>query len=176
MTVTTPNEPMTSVTALREWAERGHLYAILDATDTPSVPVRAQALGEERAVSLYRGQAEEALSSIAPYLVQVDASTLDWIASELWAEPWGVFVMASQTLEQLRTHFRHFLLVESPEGEQWYFRFYDPRVLPQYCATCTPAERKEFYGPVLAYGVTDVATYGVRLMPREGVTYRQSRA
>jgi hypothetical protein len=118
-----------SVSQIREWAARGRLFAILDATDTPAVPAKARQLGEERAISLYRGRAEEELWSIAPFLVQVDEPLLEWMTAVLWPEPWGIFVLANDTLDELRGHFRRFLVVESPDGESWYFRFYDPRVL-----------------------------------------------
>lgn len=165
-TVTTYKTRMTSVSHVRQWVARSRLFAILDATDTPAVPERAWDLGERNAVSLYRGRAEESLSSIAPYLMQLDEPTLGWIAADLWPEPWGVFVLADVPLDTLRSHFRRFLVVTGPQGESWYFRFYDPRVLEQYLSTCTPEELADFYGPVLAYGVTDLVTYGIKLFSR----------
>ncbi len=152
------------VLQIREWAVRGRLFAVLDATDTPAVPARAAALGEDTAVSLYRGRAEEELFSIAPYLFRVDPDLLEWIAGDLWPTPWGIFALADQPLEALRLHFRRFLTVEAPNGESWYFRFYDPRVLPEYLATCTAAEVTEFFGPIRAFGITDQASYGVTVI------------
>jgi hypothetical protein len=151
------------VSQIGQWAARGRLFAILDATDTPAVPARARRLGEGQAVSLYRGRAEEELWSIAPFLVQVDDAVLDWIAEVLWPGPWGIFVLADQPLDALRAHFRRFLVVESPEGESWYFRFYDPRVLAKYLPTCTESELEDFFGPTLGLGITDPASYGVRV-------------
>ncbi len=155
-------ERLAAVGQIRHWAERGRLFAILDATDTPAVPIRARVLGD-RAVSLYRGRPEQEWFAIAPYLVAVDAATLDWIASDLWTAPWGIFVLASATLEELRLHFRRFLVVDAPTGEQWYFRFYDPRVLVKFLPTCTKEQRTEFLGPVRAFGVTDLETYAVKV-------------
>jgi hypothetical protein len=166
-------ERLTSVSHLRHWVERGRLFAIVDATDTPSVPVRAEAMGDGRAISLYRGRAEEDLASIAPYLFQLDWETLEWITGELWAEPWGILVLADATLEQLRTHFRKFLVVTGPEGESWYFRFYDPRVLERFLPTCSDEQAEEFVGPVLAYGVTDMETYGVKLISQPLASAKQ---
>lgn len=148
---------------VRQWAARGRLFAILDATDTPAVPVKARHLGEERAVSLYRGRAEEELWSIAPFLVQVDPNVLGWVAEVLWPEPWGIFVFADEPLDVLRLHFRRFLVVESPEGESWYFRYYDPRVLAKYLPTCTEPELSDFFGPVKGLGITDPSSYGIRI-------------
>lgn len=157
------HERSATVLQLRHRADRGRLFAIIDATDTPSVPRRAGAVGPTRAVSLYQGRAEEELFAIAPYLFQVDPPTLDWIAAELWSEPWGIFALADQTLDDLRRHFRRFLVVQSPEGESWYFRFYDPRVLEKYLATATAAEGAAFFGPLQAFAVTNTENYGVRV-------------
>lgn len=152
-----------SLYEVRQVADAGRLYAILDACDAPAVPPKVEALGE-RGVSLYRGSAEEAYADIAPYLVAVDSDTFDWILETLWGDPWGVLVESDAPLEVLRTHFRKFLTVKSPEGEDWYFRHYDPRVLAKFLPTCTKEELTGLFGPVRAYGVTDDETRGVKWM------------
>ncbi|MGE0438844.1 MAG: DUF4123 domain-containing protein [Gemmatimonadales bacterium] len=151
------------VLQIREWAVRGRLFAVIDATDSPAVPARA-AVAHQDAVSLYRGRAEEELFAIAPFLFHVDRDTLDWITADLWPAPWGIFALSDQPLDALRLHFRRFLTVEAPDGDSWYFRFYDPRVLPRYLATCTKGEVADFFGPVRAFGVTDQATYGITVL------------
>lgn len=156
-------EHATSVTGIGQWAVRGRLFAIVDATGTPSVPIKVRELGPDRAVSLYRGRPEEDLWAIAPYLVRLDGETLEWLAATLWSEPWGFFIFADADLESLRVHFRRFLVVESPEKESWYFRFYDPRVLVKYLRTLSETELVEFVGPARALGVTDPVSYGVRV-------------
>ena len=155
---------LAAVLTVQRWAAAGNLWAILDATDAPSVLATVTRLGPTRAVSLYRGGAEEDLAAIAPYLVHLDELTFQWITEDLWPQPWGILAVATAPLESLRLHFRRFLVVESPEGEDWYFRFYDPRVLVPYLASCTPAEATHFFGPVRAYAVTDPATYGVTIL------------
>lgn len=153
---------------LRQWADTGRVFAVIDACDASTVPPRLRDMGEDRAVSLYRGRAEEELWAIGPWLAQVDSAACDWIAQDLWSTPWGVFAVADSDLEAMRTHFRRFLVVESPDGEPLYFRFYDPRVLPAFLESCTPAELDELFGPVRAFGVTDPATYGLQLLLRRG--------
>lgn len=154
-----------SLDELRELAAAGRLYAVIDACDTPAVPAKAAELGEERAVSLYRGSAEEMYWAIAPYLFAVDGALLDWIVAELWTEPWGIFAVADADLEAVRRHFRRFLLVQSPEGEQWYFRFYDPRVLSAYLLGCSAAELKSFYAMVVSFMVVN-NSLGIVIMSR----------
>jgi hypothetical protein len=55
-----------SVEELRELAAAGRLYAVIDACDTPAVPEKAREVGETRAVSLYRGSADEMYWAFAP--------------------------------------------------------------------------------------------------------------
>ena len=139
-----------SLQELEELARRepGTLFAVLDACDEPRVPEKVKELGDERAVSLYRGWAEEDYWAIAPYLVQVDEVMLQWIVENLWDTPWGIFAVAQTDLAKLRTHFRRFLKVLDPDGKELYFRFYDPRVLPEFLATCSLEEIGRFFGPI----------------------------
>lgn len=148
---------------LGRWAAAGELFAVIDAAGLPEVPERAAALGQERAVSLYRGQPEETLAAVAPYLFQVDGGLLQWIRARLWSEPWGIFVRSTEGLEALRIHFRRFLLVESPTGEEWYFRFYDPRVLPRFLRVAAADQLASIFGPVRCLGITDPDSYGTSL-------------
>jgi len=147
---------------LRKMAAEGRLYAILDACNEPAVPPKVTELGPERAISLYRGRAEQEQWAIAPYLANVDSLLLDWIAQTLWKKPWGVFAVVEHNLTMLRKHFRRFLTVADPEGEPMYFRYYDPRVLSLFLPTCTREELKTFMGPLKAYAVGDPESEGVK--------------
>ena len=147
--------------------EPGTVYAILDACDEPRVPEKVQELGEQRAVSLYRGRAEEDYWAIAPHLAQIDEALLDWIVENLWDDPWGIFVVAQVEMSALRTHFRRFLMVEAPDGRKLYFRFYDPRMLPVFLRSCTPAEAKLFFGPIRRFCVKGEDGKLVRLDPAD---------
>jgi hypothetical protein len=141
----------------RSLTPTGELFAIVDSCDEPSVPPKVQALGPEKAVSLYRGGAEEQYSTVAPYLFQVDQPTFEWIATDLWNSPWGIFVRAPASLESLRQHFRQFLTVKSTDAKPYLFRFYDPRILPPFLEKCTPGELAGFFGPVTGFGAKQTA-------------------
>lgn len=158
-----------TVLEAREWCADGSLFAIVDACDAPMVLAHVRTLGETRAVSLYRGSAEDVYESIAPYLLQVDAETFDWIVDTLWADPWGIFVRSDASFAHLRTHFRKFLMVESPSGEEWYFRFYDPRVVSVFLSTCTTDELSTFFGPADMIAIVDEDTLGVMAFAPERV-------
>jgi hypothetical protein len=142
-----------SVPEIKGLAGSGRLYAILDACNIPLAPKKVIELGEQRAVSLYRGTAEEEFWDVAPYLVQVDSAVLNWLETSADKEGWGIFVASPAGIENLRQHFRHYLKVRSPKAKTWLFRFYDPRVLKLFLPACTPEELRSFYGPVVALGV-----------------------
>ena len=146
---------------LHQFAAGGYLFAVLDATGHPNVPEKARQLADS-SVSLFQGPAEENHWDVAPYLFHVDESTLTWIEQELWNEPWGVFVMSRSNLEDLRGHLRRFLLVELPDGERWYFRYYDPRILKVYLPACDETELRQLFGAgdsgVRAFGIADPDT------------------
>jgi hypothetical protein len=148
-------EEPTSLDQLHRFASNGYLFALLDATDQILVPHKAKLLGPTKAVSLFTGTANEWYWAVAPYLFQVDSELLDWIAQKLWKEPWGIFAMSKANLEDLRVHFKKFLMVKLPDDKQWLFRYYDPRILQAYLPTCEPWELQKFFGPVRAFATAD---------------------
>jgi hypothetical protein len=58
---------------------------------------------------------------------------------------------SSEPFQELRTHFQHFLFVQTEEGKELCFRFYDPRVLRGYLPSRTGPEAAEFFGPVRSF-------------------------
>ncbi len=103
--------------------------------------------------SLYRGQSEETLATVAPYIFQVERGQEfeKWYFDNGWGDSWGVLVYSQEDMKSLHKHFRKFLMVKTEEGEELYFRFYDPRVLRIFLPTCDKDQLKEFFGPVESY-------------------------
>src|SRR5215831_7499241 len=128
---------------------QSRLFAVLDAARESSIPSNLSKLGTDF-VSLYRGEPEESLADVAPYLVKIDqdAGLLDWLVTNGWGQSWGIFLISESDIERVRRHLRHFLIVHDPEGAELYFRFYDPRVLNAFLPTCTASQLKQFFGPV----------------------------
>ena len=109
----------------------------------------AERLGPEKAVSLFKGMPEEKNWALAPYLVEVDEETLGWIRETLWSgASWGILLESARTVEDLSRHFRRWVVVEDPNGDEMYFRFYDAEVLRTFLATATHAETLDLFGPV----------------------------
>lgn len=147
----------TPLATLRDLARRRSLRAVLESVDAPAVPELAHRLGEERAVSPFRGLPEEKYWALAPYLVEVDEETFEWIRGNLWSgASWGILLESARTVEDLRRHFRPWVVVEDPNGDEMYFRFYDAEVLRTFLASATFQETLDLFGPVTRFfGVYD---------------------
>ncbi|MBU2550298.1 MAG: DUF4123 domain-containing protein [Proteobacteria bacterium] len=132
-------------------ARGGALYAVLDAARSVEVLSGVVRFGQADH-SLYRGLPEEPLSDAAPYLVRLEAGSeiTTWLLEQGWGRAWGVFLVARTGRESLRAHLSGLVSVETEEGEELYFRFYDPRVLRTYLTVCTEAEIDRVLGPVLS--------------------------
>jgi hypothetical protein len=130
------------------------IYAILDgARDRRIYPTLVSSDAEF--ICLYKGEIPKVLAEAAPYLVQLkkDSEFTDWVLRFGWGESWGIFVKAPTTIENLRRHFRQFLMAQTEDGKQFYFRYYDPRVWRVYLPTCNKNELEEIFGPVQRYYV-----------------------
>jgi hypothetical protein len=128
------------------------LFAILDAARD----IRILALlvhHQAECQSLYEGVEGAKLAQVAPYLVRLapDSSLLEPLVKEGWGKSWGVYLTCASDFHEIRRHLRHFLHAKLPDGEQVYFRFYDPRVMRIYLPTCIPQEADQFFGPIKRY-------------------------
>lgn len=131
-------------------------HVLLDAARMLDAMETAQKLNPAHD-SLYRGRSEEALAMVAPYLFTYEEGSefADWLASAGWGHSWGVYLYAEASMAELHRHFRKFLLVQTEDGEELYFRFYDPRVLRIFLPTCDEAQLREFFGPVNYFMMED---------------------
>ena len=92
---------------------------------------------------LFAGDIAEPLDAASPYLVKLtdDTPLKEIWRSQGWGQAWGILVRSSLELKDLRRHLRKFLLVQLPDGNTVFFRFYDPRVWRTYWPTCTENEK-----------------------------------
>lgn len=125
----------------------GGFWAILDATDIPTLPDRMDEPGTE-ARCLYEGDLVDRYRNCAPYLARFDASLYKWLLKWLADDPWGIVFTSAKDMDALAKHFRRSIIVRDTRGRRLLFRFYDPRVLRAFLPTCKPKELAEFYGPV----------------------------
>ncbi|MEM1126095.1 MAG: DUF4123 domain-containing protein [Bacteroidota bacterium] len=128
------------------------IYAILDGAQDDRIYANLLLAGI-RYECLYRGRLPEALAVAAPYLVELKRETpiARWVLKHGWGRHWGIWLVANESLEGLRHHFRRFLEVRTEQRERLYFRYYDPRVWRAYLPTCTRQELDFVFGPVAYY-------------------------
>lgn len=131
-------------------------YILLDAARMSDAIDKALELNKS-GQSLYTGKKEKMLVSVSPYLFsyQNDSAFAKWHNENGWANSWGVYVLCYIDFDTLYKHFRKFILVKTEDGDELYFRFYDPRVLRVFLPTCDEDQLKEFFGPIRAFLMED---------------------
>jgi hypothetical protein len=100
-------------------------------------------------VSLFQGEMAAATSTVAPYVVPIDPAggyLNNW--AQRWGRNAGILLASAADSERLCSHLREVFVVTNEQGQEHFFRFYDPRVLRVYLPTCTPEEVRDFFGPI----------------------------
>jgi hypothetical protein len=134
---------------LDEEKEPPRVYALLDAARDESIYPKI-VNSDLESTCLYQGEKARELAWVAPYLVLLrrDDPFTQWVVENGWGKSWGVFAGSSATLNELKRHFRTFLMVYDEEGNSLYFRYYDPRVFRVYLPTCNAEELGNVFGPI----------------------------
>lgn len=117
---------------------------------------RARELNPEH-TCLYEGDSERFLSAVAPWLFNLEhgSAFAQWVAENGSTQSWGVLLRCAEDSVQLYKHLRNFLIVESEDGHEMYFRYYDPRVLRVFLPTCEREQLHAFFGPIEAFVAED---------------------
>src|SRR5215469_10889290 len=94
------------------------LYAILDASRDPRV-LKLLLESKEQYQSLYQGKSADALVHFAPYLVRLPkgSTLIENLVKNGWGKSWGIYLASDQPFDELRSHFRHFLMVKTEAGK-----------------------------------------------------------
>ncbi len=153
---------------LREVAERGALFTVLDAARTERIVPLLHTAADEF-VSLYQGIQAQTMADGAPYLVRFakESRLLRRLVFEGWGQSWGSYMESAAPLGELRNHFRRILMVTRDSDEQpMYFRFYDPRVLRTFLPMATARQVDRTFGPVARFIAESTGGAGVRVFGR----------
>ena len=99
---------------------------------------------------LYDGDSAVNLARWAPYLIRLQPNSplLRVLIEKGWGKGWASYLTTTSPFEEVRKHFRKFLMVQIEQGKEVYFRFYDPRVMRDFLPTANNAELTIFFGPV----------------------------
>lgn len=151
------------------------LYGIVDAAQDARLAFDAKDKFNVRIRTLFQGKAVENVSDVAPYLVPINLLPMDQGNGYLdrWAESWGknagILLTTKVDAGNLLRHLRKIFVVQNETGQEFFFRFYDPRVLRSFLPTCTTQERAEFFGPICSLvveGETPDVLYRFRMTER----------
>lgn len=99
--------------------------------------------------TLFSGEQARELSAVGPCLVHLKQSgsfVRDWMQKA--GENTGVLIASSADFETLGEHLREIFVVADEQDRQFFFRYYDPRVLNAFLPACNREELTEFFGPV----------------------------
>lgn len=132
------------------------LYGVVDAARDKHLAFDGAAKHEWRVESLFEEGAAQGMRDVAPYIVPITFKSdypfpeSDYL--ELWAErigsSSGILLFAPCAPRQLRKHLRRVFVAHDAEGERYFYRFYDPRVLRWSLPLYSGGEAREFFGPV----------------------------
>lgn len=151
-------------TLLRD--ERLQLYALVDGAQAFELAFAARLMGHPL-YTLFSGDLAPATAPVGPLLVPLGEPSgflqrwVDGIGQHA-----GVLLESAADLDSLYAHLRHVFIATDEEGQEYFFRFYDPRVFRVFLPTCREEELREFFGPIdrwiaEADGVPGFATYAL---------------
>lgn len=131
------------------FSKRTRVYAVLDGASVPGLRMQLYKFDPPH-FCLQRGKLEPDMAEVMPYVVILSPNSpfTDWILSESYGKHWGIFAHSRFSIHEMRRHFRALFRVHNERGEPLIFRFYDPRVLPDFLQTCNGGELKTFFGKV----------------------------
>ena len=147
-----PGSPLARLLALLAEASEDRLYALVDGATAADLAVTGRVFGH-RLYTLFEGDMATHVAHAGPILIPLERDALEFL--DRWAEALGknagVLLQTPADLPELFAQLRHVFVVRDEEGQEYFLRFYDPRVLRGFLPTCTPAQRGEFFGPVRRY-------------------------
>ena len=138
------------------FAENAKLFAIIDGAQAVELAFTARLMGHS-VYTLFSGDMAEAVAHVGPHMVAV-GRPLPFL--EKWVETIGsnagVLLQTQADFDVLYVHLREiFVVTDEEEGQEYFFRYYDPRVIRTFLPTCTAEELKEFFGVVDRWIVED---------------------
>ena len=131
-------------------------YVLLDAARMDGAIHHARQINPDN-TCLYEGDSEKFLAAVAPWLFSFESGGefAQWVTANGKRNNWGIFFRSAVEPVKLYKHLRRFLIVQTEEGRELYFRYYDPRILRVFLPTCDQDQLKEFFGPITAFVAED---------------------
>ena len=174
-------EPGTLLAALASsvgGSSRGRLYAIVDGAQAFPSAFTARLMGHEL-YTVFSGELAGTVAHVGPCLVRL-GETGGFLGK--WVEKIGthagVLFESPASLEAIHAHLREIFVATDEQRQEYFFRFYDPRVIRTFLPTCHPEELKEFFGPVVRWVVEseDATSYVAYTLEESALKRSEVRA
>jgi hypothetical protein len=151
-------------------------YLLLDAALMGEQLHQAKALNPTF-ISLLSNDYQFENELVAPYIFKFEPHSpfARWYMENGWGKGWGVMARSYASLEELRVHFRKFILVLNDDDQEIYFRFYNPRVLTIFLPTFTAYQLKDFFGPVDYFMIEEESGTDAQIIWMEGMNLYSNR-
>lgn len=148
---------------------RTKLHAVADAAVLAGLLEPVHALGRRRFACLLPGHVDADLAHVAPYLIALHPGSpiVDWLDARCQL-PWGYVIESELSLNALQMHLRRFAETRGPCGEEWWFRFWDPRVLRCMPDILHAAQGQAFLHGIERIHMTDGGAASLAWNAREG--------
>jgi len=152
------------------------VYAVVDAARSALIYPKIMSSGIESAC-LHRGEKGRELAWVAPYLVglRMEDPFTTWFLENGWGNSWGIFVNSAATFNKVKQHFQTFLTVYDEDGNAFFFRFYDPRVMRVYLPTCNAEEIQKIFGVVENFMLEEKDPSCLRAFAHQGDTLKTEK-
>jgi len=127
------------------------LYAVVDGARAFDLAFTGRLMGHEM-FTLFDGAFAKKIAHVGPCVLELNPEPgfLDrWGAAA--GKSAGVLLATAADPDALCAHLRTIFVVTDEERQEYFFRFYDPRVLRVFLPTCQEDELREFFGPVVLW-------------------------
>lgn len=140
-----------------------YLYMFVDAAQDSRIYPKIQNSINTRCCLFSEDHISDEIKSVSPYLMKIKIvdDFVEWCLREGLLRNWMILFSSTQVhVSELRLHFKRFSLAQTPDGKRYFFRYYDPRVLPPYLLASTHNERDEFFRECSAFWLPERAPGG----------------
>ncbi|WP_334189553.1 DUF4123 domain-containing protein [Noviherbaspirillum sp.] len=129
---------------------RASLFAVVDAAVLDGLLETLHAMGTSSFRCLLPGHIEPDIAHVAPYLAPLQAGSplVAWLDTRCHL-PWGYVIESGLSLAALQLHLRRFSETRGPQGEEWWFRYWDPRVLRALVSILDPTQGAAFMNGIV---------------------------
>lgn len=135
------------------------IYAVVDACQAWEWVgrVREQFGRDTKMLFQGAGTVYDEVDEVAPYLCSLDpenALLLEW--SGMFGRNAGILIASDAPMAVLYKHLRNVFVAKDSTEQDYFFRFYDPRVLRGFLPACRLEEVRQFFGPIRWIVVEDI--------------------